>query len=93
MSGSWMSYYFFSDAIASINDQENEEKKHRAENEARETEDLQEAGRSAARSGDLGLILALSPRQFEYTMAAILRLLGMTEIQRVGGRGHLGVWV
>ncbi len=26
MSGSWMSYYFFSDAIASINDQENEEK-------------------------------------------------------------------
>ncbi|MGC2175261.1 MAG: restriction endonuclease [Acidimicrobiales bacterium] len=91
MSGSWMSYYFFSDAIASINDQENEEKKHRAENEARETEDLQEAGRSAARSGDLGLILALSPRQFEYTMAAILRLLGMTEIQRVGGRGHLGI--
>jgi restriction endonuclease Mrr len=91
MSGSWMSYYFFSDAIASINDQENEEEKHRVENEARETEELQEAGHGAALSGNLELILALSPTQFEYTMAAILRMLGMTEIQRVGGRGHLGV--
>jgi restriction system protein len=91
MSYSYMGYYFFSDAIASINDIENEEEKHRAENEARETEELQEAGHGAALSGDLESILALSPTQFEYTMAAILRMLGMTEIQRVGGRGHLGV--
>ena len=81
---SYMGYYFFPDAIASINDIENEEEKHRAENEARETEELQEAGRGAALSGDLELILALSRTQFEYTMAAILRMLGMTEIQRVG---------
>jgi restriction endonuclease Mrr len=65
--------------------------RHRAEGEARETEELQNAGRVAALSGDLELILALSPTQFEYTMAAILRMLGMTEIQRVGGRGHFGV--
>jgi restriction system protein len=86
-----MGYYFFSDAIASVNDQENEEEKHRVENEARVAEELQEAGHGAALSGDLELILALSPIQFEYTMAAILRLLGMTHIQRVGSRGHLGV--
>jgi restriction system protein len=91
MSGSYMSYYFFSEAIASINDQESEEEKHRVENEARETEELQEAAHGAARSGDLELILALTPTQFEYTMAAIMRLLGMTQIQRAGGRGHFGV--
>ena len=88
---SYMAYYFLPDAIASINDIENEEEKHRAENEVRETEELQEAGRGAALSGDLELILALSPTQFEYTMAAILRMLGMTDIRRVGGRGQLGV--
>jgi len=91
MSGSYMSYYFYSKAVASINDSENEEEKHRVENEARKTEELQEAGRGAALAGDLELILALSPTQFEYTMAAILRMLGMTKIQRVRGRGHLGV--
>ena len=91
MSYSYMGYYFFPDAIASINDQENEEEKHRVENEAREIEELQEVGLRVALSGDLESILALSPRQFEYTMAAILRMLGMTEMQRGGGRGHLGV--
>ncbi len=91
MSGSYMMYYFFSDAIASVNDRETEEERHRVENEARETEDLQEAGRRAALSGDLEIILALPPTQFEYTMAAILQMLGMTKIQRVRGGGHLGV--
>ncbi len=91
ISYSYMSYYFFSDAIASINDQENEEEKHRVENEAREAQELQEAGHAAAMSGDLESILAFSPAQFEYTMAAILRMLGMTKIQRVGGGGHFGV--
>jgi restriction system protein len=87
----WMGYYSLPDAIASINNDVNEEDKHRVENDARENEDLQEAGHSAARSGDLELILALSPTQFEFTMAAILWMLGMTDIQRVGGRGHFGV--
>ncbi len=91
MSYSYMGYYFFSDAIASINDQENEDEKHRVENEAREIEELQETGRVVALSGNLDAILALSPREFEYTMAAILRMLGMTDIKRVGGRGHLSV--
>jgi hypothetical protein len=86
-----MGYYFLPDAIASVNDQENEEDRHRVKNEARETEDLQEAGRDAVLSGDLEAILALSPKEFEYTMAAILRMLRMTDIKRVGGRGHLGV--
>lgn len=86
-----MGYYFISDAIASINDQENEEEKHRVENEAREAEELQEVGRGAALSGDLEAILALSPGEFEYAMAAILRMLGMSDIKRVGGRGHLSV--
>jgi restriction endonuclease Mrr len=88
---SYMGYYFLPDAIASVNDQENEEDRHRVKNEARETEDLQEAGRDAVLSGDLEAILALSPKEFEYTMAAILRMLRMTDIKRVGGRGHLGI--
>src|ERR1700722_1754360 len=88
---SYMGYYFLPDAIASGNDQENEQDKRRVENEARETEDLQDVGRGAALSGDLEAILALSPTEFEYTMAAILRMLRMTDIKRVSGRGHLGV--
>ncbi len=63
----------------------------RAEREARETEAQQEAAHAAAESGDLDFILSLSPTQFEYTMAALLRMLGMTDVERVGGRGDLGV--
>lgn len=91
MSNSYMGYYFVPDAIAAINNIENENEKHRAHNEARVTEDLQKAGHRAALTGDLESIVALSPTQFEYTMAAVLRMLGMTEIQRVGGRGRFGV--
>jgi len=79
-------YYFVPDAIASITDIENEEEKHRAEDEAGETEVLREAGRGAALPGGLEMILSLSPTQFEYTMATILRMLGMNEIQRAVGR-------
>lgn len=91
MSGGYMMYYFFSDAVATINDQESEEEKHRLENQARETEDLQKVGHDAALSGNLDAIVALSPAQFEYTMAAILGMLGMTKMQRAGGKGHFGV--
>jgi len=62
-----------------------------SKNEVRETEEQQGAARGAAQSGDLELILALSPTEFEFAMAAILRMLGMSNIQRVGGSGHLGV--
>jgi len=88
---SLIGFYYLPDAISSINGNEDEEEKRRVEIESRENEALREIGRSAALSGDLELILALSPTQFEYTMAAILRMLGMTEIQRVGGRGHFSV--
>lgn len=87
----WFGYYFLPDAIASINEIDNEEERHRVENEVRETEEQQGAARGAAQSGDLELILALSPTEFEFAMAAILRMLGMSNIQRVGGSGHLGV--
>lgn len=88
---SYMAYYFLPDALESIKNDENDTEKRRAEQEARETETLQEAAHGAALSGDLELILALSPIQFEYTMAAVLRMFGMTALQQVGGRGHLGV--
>jgi restriction system protein len=88
---SWFGYYFLPDAISSINEIENEEERHQVENEVRETEAQLEVARGAAQSGDLELILALTPTEFEYAMAAILRMLGMTNIQRVGGRGHLSV--
>jgi restriction system protein len=87
----WMGYYFLPDALESLKNDEAESEKHRAENSARESEAQQDVGRGAALSGDLESILALSPTEFEYTVAAILRMLGMTGIQRVGGRGHLGV--
>lgn len=88
---SYMAYYFLPDALESIKNDENDTEKRQAEQEVRETEALQESARGAALSGDLELILALSPIQFEYTMAAVLRMLGMTALQRVGGRGHPGV--
>ncbi|MGC1239743.1 MAG: restriction endonuclease, partial [Acidimicrobiales bacterium] len=62
-----------------------------AENEAREEKAQEASAQSAAQSGDLDYILGLSPTQFEYTMAAMLRMLGMTDVIRVGGRGDLGV--
>lgn len=68
-----------------------EAERARAAREAQEAEEKQRAARAAARSGDLEFILRLSPTQFEYTMAALLRMLGMTDVQRVGGRGDLGV--
>ncbi len=87
----WMGYYFLPDALESIKDSETETEKHRAENAARETQAEQDIGRSAAASGDLEAILTLSPMEFEYAVASILRMLGMTGIQRVGRGGHLGV--
>jgi restriction system protein len=86
-----MAYYFLPDALESIKNDESDTEKLRAKHEVRETEELQEAAHGAALSGDLDLVLALSPIEFEYTMAAVLRMLGMTALQRVGGRGHLGV--
>lgn len=65
--------------------------RERDEREAQETKAREETARAAAESGDLAFILALSPTQFEYTMAAMLRMLGMSDVQRVGGRGDLGV--
>lgn len=68
-----------------------EAERARAAREAQEAEEKQKAARAAAQSGNLEFILGLSPTQFEYTMAAMLRMLGMTDVQRVGGRGDLGV--
>jgi curved DNA-binding protein CbpA len=68
-----------------------EAERNRAEREAEAAEAQQDEARHAAESGDLAFILALSPTQFEYTMAALLRMLGMTDVERVGGRGDLGV--
>jgi restriction system protein len=87
----WMGSYFLPDALESLKNSETETEKHQVENAARETEAQLEAGRGAALSGDLEVILALSTTEFEYTVATILRMLGMTGIQRVGGRGHFGV--
>jgi curved DNA-binding protein CbpA len=67
------------------------ERKARDAREAKEAEEKQRMAQTAAQSGDLEAILGLSPTQFEYTMAALLRMLGMTDVQRVGGRGDLGV--
>jgi len=69
---------------------EAEAERYRAGQERAEAE-VKRAADQAARSGDLDFILALSPTQFEYTMAAMLRMIGMTDVQRVGGRGDLGV--
>ncbi len=88
---SYMGYYFLPDAIESLNNHENDTEKHQADQEARETKEQQGAARAAALSGDIELILALSPTQFEYAMAVVLQMLGMTDLQRVGGRGHLSV--
>jgi restriction endonuclease Mrr len=88
---SYMGYYFLPDAVESLNNHENDAENRRAQQEARETKVQEEAARGAALSGDIELILALSPAQFEYAMAVVLRMLGMTHIQRVGGRGHLSV--
>jgi len=71
--------------------QAQEDGRYEAEYEAREAHRQEDIARSAAESGDLDFILALSPTQFEYTMAAMLRMLGMTNVHRVGGRGDLGV--
>jgi restriction system protein len=87
----FMGYYFYPDAIASINATASDEERHRGESDARVAEDLQEAGHNAALAGNLESIVVLSPTDFEFTMAAYLRMLGMSEIQRVGGRGHFGV--
>ena len=91
MNGAWMGYYFLPDAFESIEKSETETDKHRAENAARETREEHDAGRGAALSSDLALIMTLSPTEFEFAMATILRMLGMTGIQRVGGGGHHGV--
>jgi restriction system protein len=88
---SYMGYYFLPDAVESLNNHEDERENRRAEQEARETKAQEDAARGAALSGDIELILALSHAQFEYAMAVVLRMLGMTDIQRVGGRGHLSV--
>jgi restriction endonuclease Mrr len=88
---SYMGYYFLPDAVESLNNHEKDTKNRRAEREARETKVEEDAAREAALSGDIGLILALSPAQFGYAMAVVLRMLGMKNIQRVGGRGHLSV--
>ena len=68
-----------------------EAERARTAREAQQAAAKQEAARAAAQSGDLEFILGLSPTQFEYTMAAMLKMLGMTDVKRVGGRGDLGV--
>jgi restriction system protein len=88
---SYMGYYFLPDAVESLNNHENDTENRRAVQEARETKVREEAVRVAVLAGDIELILALSHAQFEYAMAVVLRMLGMTGIQRVGGRGHLSV--
>jgi restriction system protein len=65
-----------------------------AEEQERAFEEDARQGRQAredAESGDLDAILGLTPKQFEYTMAALLRLLGCVDVSTVGGRGDLGV--
>jgi len=88
---SYMGYYFLPDAVESINNHEHDADYRRAEHEARENQVQEDAARGAALLGDIELILALSHAQFEFAMAVVLRMLAMTDIQRVGGRGHLSV--
>lgn len=91
MSGAWMGYYFLPDALESLKNNDTEAAKQQAEHVAQETEEVHDAGRGAAQSGDLEKILTLSPIEFEYAVATILRMLGMTGIQRLGGGGRFGV--
>jgi curved DNA-binding protein CbpA len=50
--------------------------------------DKRQAATAAARSGNLDAIAGSSPLQFEYTMVALLGMLGKTDVQRVGGRSE-----
>jgi curved DNA-binding protein CbpA len=53
--------------------------------------DRRRAATAAARSGDLDGIARSSPKQFEYTMVALLGMLGKTDVYRVGERGEQAV--
>ena len=48
--------------------------------------DKRQAATAAAQSGDLDVIARSSPKEFEYTMVALLGMLGKTDIHRVGER-------
>jgi hypothetical protein len=65
MSGAWMGYYFLPDALESLKNNDTEAAKQQAEHVAQETEEVRDAERGAAQSGDLEKILTLSPIEFE----------------------------
>jgi len=51
---------------------------------------LAEEQRQAAYARDMSLMLAMTPSQFEYTVAALLSRLGYQNVTRVGGPGDKG---
>jgi curved DNA-binding protein CbpA len=61
------------------------------EPDAAEAREQKRRAGAAARSGDLEVISKQSPLQFEYTMVALLSMLGMTDVHRAGGRAHLAI--
>lgn len=87
----WMGFYFLPDALESLAGRKAESERDEAENAARETESQHDTGRRAVWSGDIERVAALAPSEFEFAAATVLRMLGMSGIRRVAGRGHFGV--
>ncbi|WP_253257152.1 restriction endonuclease [Arthrobacter sp. Hiyo1] len=57
---------------------------------ARARRRMEEEQRQAANARDLSIMLAMTPTQFEHTIAALLSRLGYQDVNRVGGTGDKG---